>query len=102
MTRLRALLHELADEVADKLESLSGDARYYDQDNSPLPATTHCRLVRSGRLVGRKVAGRVLVERETMHAFINAHAQSPNVDKEEDKDAVVTAALKQLGMRRAG
>jgi len=30
MSRLRDLLHELADNVADKLESLSGDARYYE------------------------------------------------------------------------
>lgn len=101
MSRLRALLHELADEVADKLESLSGDARYYDQGTSPLPANTHCRLVRSGKLAGRKVAGRVLVEREVMHAFIDAHETSTSL-AEEDNDALLAANFKRLGLRRAG
>lgn len=101
MSRLRALLHELADEVADKLESLTGDARYYDQDSSPLPAATHCRLVRQGKLAGHKLAGRVLVERVVMHAFIDAHRVTQEL-VEEDNDALVAANFKRLGLRRAG
>lgn len=101
MSRLRSLLHELADEVADRLEAISGDARYYDQGNSPLPATTHCRLVRRGKIVGHKVAGRVLVERAAMHAFIESHQTTPELD-EEDNDALIAANFKRLGLRRAG
>ena len=97
MSRLRALLHELADEVMDKLESLSGDARYYDQDSSPLPAATHCRLVRRGTLPGFKRHGRVLVERAIMHRYIEQGRVEPVTT---DEDSAVADAVAQL--RRAG
>jgi hypothetical protein len=99
---LRKLLHGLADAIADHLEAGSEQARYYDQDTSPLPRETHCRLVRSGAIVGFKRAGRVLVERETMHRYIDAGRVDPTLPHAQDNDAVVAAGLKQLGLRRAG
>jgi hypothetical protein len=73
---LRALLHQLADAVADRLEQNDGP-RYYDQDTSPLPKQTHCRLVRQGTLPGFKRAGRVLVERAAMHRYIEQARVEP-------------------------
>ena len=117
MSRLRDLLHELADNVADKLELLSGDARYYDQHNSPLPPATHCKLVRCGKIPGYKRGGRILVEREAMHRYIEAARVDPAVMRDEPDDATsatverapvrkaedsIEAALERAGLRKAG
>lgn len=93
MSRLRALLHELADVVADHLDAQPDQARYYDQDTSPLPAATHCKLVRRGTLPGFKRHGRVLVERAIMHRYIEQGRVEPTVN---DEDAEVAAAVAQL------
>jgi hypothetical protein len=100
VSRLRALLHELADNVADKLESLSGDARYYDQHNSPLPAATHCKLVRCGKLAGYKRGGRVLVEREEMHRYIEAARVEPEVAVDKPDDVATSATLERAPVRK--
>ena len=118
MSRLRDLLHELADNVADKLESLRSDARYYDQHNSPLLAAAHCKLVRCGKLRGYKRGGRVLVEREEMHRYIEAARVDPQVavDSPDDEatsatheraavrktDGSIEAALERAGLRKVG
>ena len=101
MSRLRALLHELADELANHLEAGVEQSRYYDQDSSPLPSETHCRLVRAGLLPGFVRHRRVLVLRHDMHRYIETAKLEP-LPTELDRDAVVTAGLKQLGMRRTG
>lgn len=98
MSQLRDLLHSLADVVADHLEQSVASARYYDQDTSPLPAPTHCRLVRNGTLPGYKRHGRVLVERAVMHRYIEQGRVEPTVATDEDE--AVAAAVNQL--RRAG
>lgn len=97
MSDLRALLHQLADVVADHLESLPDHARYYDQDSSPLPSATHCRLVRRGALPGFKRHGRVLVERAVMHRYIEQGRVAPT---ETEEDSAVADAVAQL--RRTG
>ena len=117
MSRLRDLLHELADNVADKLELLSGDARYYDQHNSPLPPATHCKLVRCGKIPGYKRGGRILVEREAMHRYIEEARVEAVVMHDEADDAPsatverapvrkaadsIEAALERAGLRKAG
>jgi hypothetical protein len=95
MSRVRDLLHQLADAVADQLEQRGNQARFYDQDDSPLPAATHCRLVRTGALPGFKRHGRVLVERAIMDRYIEQGRvdASQNVSEE---DAAVEAALKRF------
>jgi hypothetical protein len=100
MSDLRALLHQLADAVADRLEQ-STDARYYDQDTSPLPSATHCRLVRRGTLPGFKRHGRVFVERVVMHRYIEAAAVEPMAAAPLKTD-LVAAALERAGFREAG
>jgi hypothetical protein len=102
MSRLRDLLHELADNVADKLDSLRGDARYYDQHNSPLPAATHCKLVRSGKVAGYKRAGRILVEREEMHRYIEAARVDPTVSQDEPGDPSPSATVERAAVRKTG
>jgi hypothetical protein len=104
MTRLRELLHELADVVVDHLEARpDAAADYYDQTTSPLPRDTHCRLVREGKLPGSKVNGRVLVLRRDMDAFIAEYRVKPQLQvAAQDADAIVAASLKKLGLRRAG
>ncbi len=100
MSRLRDLLHELADNVADKLDSLKGDARYYDQHNSPLPPATHCKLVRCGKIAGYKRAGRVLVEREVMHRYIEAARVEPVVSLDKADESTIDGALERAGLRK--
>jgi hypothetical protein len=105
MSRLRELLHQVVDELADQLECQQSAAPsdYYDQTDSPLPRDTHCRLVREGKLPGSKVNGRVLVLRRDMDAFIAQYRVKPHVRVvEQDADAIVAASLKKLGLRRAG
>lgn len=98
MSRLRVLLHELADAVADQLDQQTEAARYYDQDSSPLPSQTHCKLVRQGLLPGFKRHGRVLVERPAMHRYIEEGRVAPVVANEEDR--AVADAVAQI--RRTG
>ncbi len=100
MSRIRSLLHDLADAVADHLEEHVEAARYYDQESSPLPAAAHCRLVRTGVLKGFKRAGRVFVERTDMHRFIEAGAVVPRVSVAVDEDAELERVLANL--RKAG
>lgn len=100
MSRLRDLLHELADNVADKLESLSSDARYYDQHNSPLPPATHCKLVRCGKIAGYKRGGRVLVEREEMHRYIEAARIEAEVAANEPHDEATSATHERAAVRK--
>ena len=92
---LEALTEELRRETGE-----APDAVYYDQTDSPLPREAHCRLVRTGKLEGFKVAGRILVRRDDMHAFIEAHKVEPRLPYSEDNAAVVAAALKRFGMQR--
>ncbi len=100
MSRLRDLLHELADSVADKLDSLNSDARYYDQHNSPLPPATHCKLVRCGKIAGYKRAGRVLVEREVMHRYIEAARIELAVTRDRTDGTPNDGALQRAGVRK--
>jgi hypothetical protein len=98
-----SLLAELAAELAKSADPAPAvEPVYYDQTDSPLPRDTYLRLVRSGKLVGYKVAGRLLVKRVDMHAFIEAHRVQPTLANEQDNDAIVAAGLKRLGLRRAG
>lgn len=95
---LRSLLHQVADVIADRLEQGADAARYYDQDTSPLPAPTHCKLVRQGVIPGFRRHGRVLVERAVMHRYIEQGRVEPAAGSEEDR--AVAAAVAQ--MRRTG
>jgi hypothetical protein len=96
MSDLRQLLHRLADTVADHLEPRPHGARYYDQDSSPLPPATYRKLVRCGVLPGFKRHGRILVEREVLHRYIEAGRVAPVVAAEVDEDRAVEQALEQL------
>lgn len=97
MSQLRSLLHQLADAVADHLEQLPEAARYYDQDTSPLPGQTHCRLVRRGVLPGFKRNGRVFVERAVMHRYIEEGRVDPRSSEQVDEDEVLNALLRKAG-----
>lgn len=108
---LRELLHALADDLADRVEARSDADEYYDQASSPLPARTHCRLVRSGAVPGFKVRGRVLVRRADLRAYIERHPVEPIVaaparaatkaERVAAEDAAVAAALERLGINGA-
>lgn len=95
---LRSLLHQLADEIANRLETDPLEAEYYDQDSSPLPAATHCKLVRRGYLQGFKLHGRVLVKRADMRAYIEQHKVDPIPEATDGDDAIVDSALEKLGL----
>ncbi len=100
MSRLRDLLHELADNVADKLDSLKSDSRYYDQHNSPLPPAAHCKLVRCGKIAGYKRGGRILVEREAMHAYIEAARVEALVSHDQSDDATTSTTVERAPVRK--
>jgi hypothetical protein len=98
----RELLHQLADVVADALDRDAAGLDYYDQKSSPLPSVTHCRLVRKGILKGFKVAGRVLVKRSEMHAYIASKEVEPipAADEPESEQKTVDALLRSAGLKR--
>jgi hypothetical protein len=96
MSDLRELLHRLADTVADHLEPRARGDRYYDQDTSPLPPATYCKLVRCGALPGFKRHGRILVEREVLHRYIEAGRVAPPVSADVDEERAVEQAVDQL------
>jgi excisionase family DNA binding protein len=96
-----ALLEALTEELRREAEAEPGPL-YYDQTNSPLPRDTFLRLVRSGKVTGFKVNRLVLVKRSELHDFIEAHKVNPQLPFSQDNDAVVAAAMTQLGMKRAG
>lgn len=100
-SKVVALLEELTEELRREQGSVP-EALYYDQTNSPLTRETHCRLVRAGKLPGYKVAGRVLVKRDDMHAFIDSCKVEPHVALTDDEDADVKKAIEKLGMRKTG
>lgn len=101
MNDLRTLLHALADAVADRFEQPFDATEYYDQESSPLPSATHCRLVRRGAIEGFKVHGRVLVRRAEMHRYIESHKVEPlpAADEPQSKDKAVASALANLGLK---
>jgi hypothetical protein len=100
----RELLHALSDAVADHLAHAGHSDEYYDQESSPLPAHIHTLLVRTGALPGFKVARRVLVRRDDMHAYIAQHKVEPNVRRTTpDSEAIaIEQLLERAGVRRAG
>lgn len=100
-SKVVALLEALTEELRRETSEAPSPV-YYDQTNSPLPRETHCRLVRSGKLTGFKVAGRILVKRDDMHAFIESFRVEPHIPLTDDDQAVVDAALGKFGMKRAG
>lgn len=58
------------------------DDDWIDQDESPLGSRRHCRLVRSGKLRGFKLEGRVFVRRKDLDAFILEHPVKPKTETE--------------------
>lgn len=71
---LRSLAQALTPYLRQTLaSSRSSEPEYYDQNNSPLGRRRHLELVRRGVVRGRKVGKRVLVTREEMREFLEAH-----------------------------
>ncbi len=77
---------------------------WVDQARSPLGRRTHCRMVRQGKIHGSKVAGRVLVRRRDLDAFIEAHMQpvatAALVDERAEAEAALQKALQRPSRRR--
>jgi excisionase family DNA binding protein len=63
--RIRAIVRE-------ELQAFEPD-EWLDQTMVPIARKTYLRLVREGKLEGRKVGKRVLVRRRDLEAFIEAH-----------------------------
>lgn len=75
--------------AADALESMLREDDWIDQSSSPLGRRAHLQAVRDGKLTGRKVAGRVLVRRSEMDAFIESHrVRIPVSDAASDEQAI--------------
>jgi excisionase family DNA binding protein len=74
---LRLLAEALAPHLRQHFRPTEGHAGFYSQYDSPLGRTRHLELVRRGTLPGNKVGRRVLVRRDRVDAYIEAHAASP-------------------------
>jgi excisionase family DNA binding protein len=103
----RELLVELAESVADALDSASRESEFYDQRSSPLPTRTYTQLVRRGEVPGYKVKGRILVRRSDLHEYIERHRVAPRkVERPEDPSQAESEELDRLlgyeNVRRAG
>lgn len=67
--RIRAIVRE-------ELQAIEPD-EWVDQTSVPISRKTYLRLVREGKLPGRKVGRRILVRRKDLEAFIEAHRRDP-------------------------
>lgn len=98
--RLRARLHEVADEIADVLalaaNAAAGDA-WVDQGRSPLGRRRHLRLVREGAIPAVKEGRRVLVRRADLDAYLARAARplprTPRGDDARELETEVSAVL---------
>lgn len=90
MTKDNAALTELEQGLAlilDSIKRLKVGEDWVDQASSPLGKRAHLEAVRSGKLRGHKVNGRVLVKRADLDAFIERHGSSAKVlPRQEDID----------------
>jgi excisionase family DNA binding protein len=82
--------------VRDELKAHEPD-EWVDQSSVPLSRKTYLRLVREGKLPGRKVGRRVLVRRTDLEAFIEAHQTEPRAANTTGPDDDIDAQLAKLG-----
>lgn len=78
----KELIAALVDLVSEKEEDT---ARYYTQDNSPLPKRTLLRLVREGKVRGYKEGRTVLVLRDDLHAYLETERRVQPRQQDEPK-----------------
>lgn len=69
MNPLRQKLHTLIDEIVDAIESTTA-SEWVDQKVSPLGRRRHLDLARRGVLRSTKDAGRVLIRRADIEAYL--------------------------------
>lgn len=86
--RIRAIVRE-------ELESRVSD-EWIDQTSAPIPRKSYLRLVREGKLPGRKVGKQVLVRRKDLEAFIDTHRPEPR-GQEQATDGDIDEQLAKLG-----
>jgi excisionase family DNA binding protein len=91
---LRLLAEALAPHLRAHFKPTQVQAGYYSQHDSPLGRTRHLELVRRGTLPGNKVGRRVLVRRDRVDAYIEAHAAIPKPERlEEGEDLLAEWGL---------
>lgn len=83
----KAILQQLASAllpyIEEELSKLNVLKNFYSQKDSPLGRRTHLELVRNGALKGSKLGKLVLVRRDVMHEYIEAHEIEPKTETPE-------------------
>lgn len=79
--------------VADAVAELRTADEWVDQKASPLGRRAHLEAVRRGDLPGHKVAGRVLVRKSDLDAYIARHPVRPRVRETDEVDEATVAAI---------
>jgi hypothetical protein len=85
MTDVRQELHALIDKLIDAIESTSSMSEWVDQKTSPLGRRRHLELARRGTLRSSKDAGRVLIRRADIEAYLAKKAVI-RVDESADEE----------------
>jgi excisionase family DNA binding protein len=90
---LRLLAAALAPHLRQHFKPNEAQAGYYSQHDSPLGRARHLELARRGTLPANKIGRRVLVARDRVHAYIEAHGAARRVEPTEDKDLLADWGL---------
>ncbi len=91
---LRLLAEALVPHLRQHLKTdPDGYRGYYSQHDSPLGRTRHLGLARAGTLPGHKVGRRVLVQRDRVDEYIQAHPARCVVDPVDDADPLADWGL---------
>ena len=95
---LRAVAEALAPHLRDILQPVpTPGPAYYSQHDSPLGRRRHLELARTGVRPRKKIGRLVLVPREAIHAYIDAHAPPEHALPDEGEDV-----LAEWGLRPGG
>ena len=98
-TLARAVAPVLARAVVDELAAgRTGD--YVDQTSSPLPARTHCRLVREGVIPGMRAGRRWIAKRADVEAYIDARSRRKRTKSEDPSELAAELGIRLVGGSR--
>ena len=97
---IRQKLHALVDELMNAVESGATAAEWVSQDESPLGRDRHMRLVRAGKLPGKKDGKRILVRRADVEQYL-ATKTVIKVDEKADVEREAVRILNAMNRKSA-
>jgi excisionase family DNA binding protein len=95
----RAFAPVIARAVVDELTA-GRTADYVDQASSPLPARTHCRLIREGAIPGMQAGRRWIAKRADVDAYIEARSRRKRAKTDDPSELAAELGIRLVGGTR--